>query len=137
MGGKDDIEIANDSAPSEESQSPSSTPDAAVKAVKAGRAKDVDIAAQILAEYADEADGETWTKTEEKKLIRKVDWKLIPILFVCATLSGLDKTAISAAAIYNLQKDLHLTGQQYSWCGSAPFFGGLLFMGPAAYCLQK
>ena len=56
---------------------------------------------------------------------------------MCATLSGLDKTAISAAAIYNLKKDLNLVGQQYSWVGSAPFFGGLAFMGPSAYCLQK
>lgn len=51
-------------------------------------------------------------------------------------MSGLDKTAISGAAIYNLKNDLNLTGQQYSWCGSAPYFGGLAFMGPAAYCLQ-
>lgn len=58
-------------------------------------------------------------------------------LFVCATLSGLDKTAISAAAIYNIKGDLNLTGSQYSWVGSAPFFGGLFSMGPAAYCLQK
>ncbi|KAK9777593.1 putative Major facilitator superfamily (MFS) profile domain-containing protein [Seiridium cardinale] len=112
------------------------TAEAAVKAVKAGRAKDVDIAAQIIAQYG--GDGTiTWTKEEEKKLIRKVDWHIIPILFVCATLSGLDKTAISAAAIYGLKTDLHLSGQDYSWVGSAPFFGGLAFMGPAAYCLQK
>ncbi|KAH9902346.1 putative allantoate permease [Xylariomycetidae sp. FL2044] len=112
------------------------TAEAAVKAVKAGRAKDVDIAAQIIAEFGE--DGTiTWTPEEEKKLIRKVDWRLIPILFVCATLSGLDKTAISAAAIYGLRDDLHMTGQEYSWVGSAPFFGGLAFMGPAAYCLQR
>ncbi|KAJ9143862.1 Allantoate transporter [Pleurostoma richardsiae] len=113
------------------------TVEAAVKAVKAGNAKDLDIAAQIIADYADQMGTDGWSKEEEKKLMRKVDWWLIPILFVCATLSGLDKTAISAAAIYDIKKDLHLTGDEYSWIGSAPFFGGLLFMGPAAYCLQK
>ncbi|PVI00238.1 putative allantoate permease [Periconia macrospinosa] len=77
-----------------------------------------------------------WTPEEEKKLIRKVDMRMVPILFVCATLSGLDKTAISGAAIYGLRQDLGLSGSQYSWCGSAPFFGGLLFMGPAAWGLQ-
>ncbi|EMC99244.1 hypothetical protein BAUCODRAFT_65035 [Baudoinia panamericana UAMH 10762] len=110
---------------------------AAAKAVEAGHAKDVDIAAQIIAEHGDTVDGDTWPAEEERKLMRRVDWRLIPILFVCATMSGLDKTAISGAAIYGLKKDLHLTGQQYSWCGSAPFFGGLLFMGPAAYCLRR
>ncbi|KAF9247583.1 hypothetical protein DTO013E5_4687 [Penicillium roqueforti] len=111
--------------------------DAAVKAIKAGRNKDVDIAAQIISDYADQMDGESWSVEEEKKLMRRIDWRLIPTLFVCATLSGLDKTAISAAAIYNIKKDLNLTGNDYSWVGSAPFFGGLAFMGPLAFCLQK
>lgn len=124
-------------APIEEAPLPTETAAKAVKAVKAGHAQDVDIAAQILADYADTNGPEGWTKEEEKKLMRKVDFCLIPILFVCATLSGLDKTAISAAAIYNIKGDLHLTGSQYSWVGSAPFFGGLVFMAPSAYCLQR
>ncbi|KAJ5579940.1 uncharacterized protein N7459_005925 [Penicillium hispanicum] len=122
---------------SDEAKKPAITPDAAVQAVKAGRNKDVDIAAQIVSDYADQMDGDSWSVEEEKKLIRRIDWRLIPTLFVCATLSGLDKTAISAAAIYNIKTDLHLTGDQYSWIGSAPFFGGLAFMGPSAYMLQK
>ncbi|KKY23939.1 putative allantoate [Phaeomoniella chlamydospora] len=113
------------------------TAEEAVKAIKAGRAKDVDIAAQIIAENADAVGNEPWSVKEDKQLMRKVDWRLVPILFVCATLSGLDKTAISAAAIYDLKTDLNLSGQQYSWCGSAPFFGGLAFMGPSAYLLKN
>lgn len=150
-------------APSDEHKGTGSTAEAAVKAIKAGRNKDVDIAAQIVSDYADQMDGETWSAEEERRLIRRIDWKLIPTvrtlvapmsmyggrnlkmmqkininqLFVCATLSGLDKTAISAAAIYSIKTDLNLTGDQYSWLGSAPFFGGLAFMGPLAYCLQK
>ncbi|KAL4875887.1 major facilitator superfamily domain-containing protein [Aspergillus karnatakaensis] len=119
----------------EDSKTVHLTAEAAIKAVKAGD-ENVDIAAQIIADYADEMrDG--WSAEEEKKLVRRVDWRLVPVLFVCATLSGLDKTAISAAAIYNLRQDLNLTGSQYSWVGSAPFFGGLVFMGPSAYCLQR
>ncbi|KAL4954529.1 allantoate permease [Aspergillus filifer] len=119
----------------ETTSKPALTAGAAVKAVKAGD-QDVDIAAQIIADYGEEM-SEGWSKDEEKKLMRRVDWRLIPVLFVCATLSGLDKTAISAAAIYHLRDDLNLSGSQYSWVGSAPFFGGLAFMGPAAYCLQR
>lgn len=54
--------------------------EAAVKAVKAGRAKDVDIAAQIIAEYGPEMGGQGWSPEEERKLMRKVDWRLIPIV---------------------------------------------------------
>lgn len=53
--------------------------EAAVKAVKAGHAKDVDIAAQIIAEHGHEI-GNGWTAEEEKKLMRKIDWRLVPIV---------------------------------------------------------
>lgn len=61
-----------------ESQAFSVNAKAALKAVEAGHAKDVDIAAQILADYADE--DQNWTKEEEKRLIRKVDWMIVPIV---------------------------------------------------------
>lgn len=51
----------------------------AVKAVENGQGKDVDIAAQIIAEYGDEFD-RSWTPDEEKRLIRKVDWMIVPIV---------------------------------------------------------
>lgn len=63
---------------SDEAKKPAVTPDAAVQAVKAGRNKDVDIAAQIVSDYADQIDGDTWSVEEEKKLIRRIDWRLIP-----------------------------------------------------------
>ncbi|KAL6239477.1 fungal-specific transcription factor domain-containing protein [Aspergillus navahoensis] len=55
---------------------------------------------------------------EEKRMIRKLDWILLPMLFMTATLGAVDKVAISTAAIYGLKEDLHLVGQQYSWAGS-------------------
>ncbi|KAK5111116.1 hypothetical protein LTR62_005315 [Meristemomyces frigidus] len=80
---------------------------------------------------------QSWTQEEDKRLMRKVDWRLVPILFICADLSGLDKTAISSAALYGLRENFGLTGAQYSCGGSAPFFGALAFMGPSAYCLKQ
>jgi len=42
------------------------TAKAAVKAVKAGRAKDVDIAAQVIAEHADIAEGAAESRTAKE-----------------------------------------------------------------------
>lgn len=53
--------------------------DVAVKVVRAGRARDVDVAAEIIAEYGHEM-GNGWTPAEEKKLIRKVDLRMVPIV---------------------------------------------------------
>jgi hypothetical protein len=55
----------------------------ALKAVKAGHADDVDIAAQILANNIDIPGTDSWTVAEDKRLIRKVDWRLIPIVSLC------------------------------------------------------
>lgn len=54
----------------------------ALKAVKAGHADDVDIAAQILANNIDIAGNESWELDEDKSLMRKVDWRLIPIVSI-------------------------------------------------------
>lgn len=79
MGGIEDISSMETSAATEKHNNTPITVEAAVKAVKAGNAKDVDIAAQIIADYAEEmVDG--WSEEEEKKLIRKVDWWLVPIV---------------------------------------------------------
>jgi len=63
---------------SDEPKGGSVTAEAAVKAIKAGRNKDVDIAAQIISDYADQMDGDSWSVEEERKLIRRIDWRLIP-----------------------------------------------------------
>ena len=77
---KAEISVAQDRASSEEGANPVLTAETAVQAVKAGRAKDVDIAAHFIAEHGQELRGNEYTKEEEKKLIRKVDWRLVPIV---------------------------------------------------------
>lgn len=78
--GTDAIAPARADEITEESKPAPLTVEAAVKAVKAGNAKEVDIAAQIIADYADEMGADGWSKEEEKKLMRKIDWWLIPIV---------------------------------------------------------
>lgn len=80
MAGGDDIVPSRDQEViTDEPKGAIVTAESAVKAVKAGD-KDVDIAAQIIAEYTEENGDRTWTPEEEKKLMRKVDWWLIPIV---------------------------------------------------------
>lgn len=77
-----DINIAIDPAAVEPTKAESLhvAAELAVKAVKAGNAKDIDIAAQIIAEYGHEIGTNGWSQEEEKKLMRKVDWRLVPIV---------------------------------------------------------
>jgi len=65
----------------------------------AGPKKEVDTvhtdeAMKVLANYTGE---ETWAEEEEKKLRRKIDWKLLPIPCMTYTLQYYDKAMISQA----------------------------------------
>jgi hypothetical protein len=56
-----------------------------------------DEAVKVLAAY----DGdETWTPQEEKKLRRKIDWKLLPVLCMTYGLLYYDKVMIGHAVCY-------------------------------------
>jgi MFS transporter, ACS family, allantoate permease len=80
MALKDEISVAQDAASTESDSTPGLTAETAVKAVKAGRAKDVDIAARFISQHGHELQGNDYTKEEEKKIVRTVDWRLVPIV---------------------------------------------------------
>jgi hypothetical protein len=53
-----------------------------------------DEAIKVLANYTGD---ETWTDEEEKKLLRRIDWKLMPILCITYGLQYYDKAMFSQA----------------------------------------
>lgn len=52
---------------------------------------------------------------EAKKVLRKVDLRILSLLMVTYVLQYLDKNCINLASVYGLKKDTHLEGQDYSW----------------------
>lgn len=53
--------------------------------------------------------------TEFKRVLRKIDRRIIPVLFITYLLQYLDKNSINFASVYGLKKGTHLVGQDYSW----------------------
>ncbi len=49
--------------------------------------------------------------TTQRRLISKVDLRVIPVLSLLYLLAFLDRTNIANAAVFGLQKDLNLTGK--------------------------
>ncbi|KAL2444898.1 MFS-type transporter cnsL [Exophiala dermatitidis] len=96
--------------------------------------KQADQAALFLAQAGVET---TLNAAQEKRLKRKIDWILIPMLFLTATFGAVDKVALSTAAIYGLRDDANLHGQQYSWLGSILSLGALVGMLPSSALLHK
>lgn len=51
---------------------------------------------------------------ETRKIIRKIDWRLIPLLTLLYFLTFLDRVNIGNARLWNLERDLNMTGYQYN-----------------------
>jgi sugar (pentulose or hexulose) kinase len=63
-----------------------------------------------------------WTEEEEKKLVRKIDFYLLPNIWIMYLLSYMDRTNIGNAKIAGMGDDLGLTSNQYS-VALVVFFG--------------
>lgn len=66
-------------------------------------------------------------QAREKKLVRKLDWQLIPWLCLLYLTSFLDRTNIGNAKVNGLVKDLHMTNGQYNAALSLFFVTYALF----------
>jgi hypothetical protein len=67
------------------------------------------------------------TDPREIALVKKLDWRIMPLLWAMYFLNYLDRNAIAQARLNNLEKDLHLKGAQYntlyidSFCWASSF----------------
>ena len=74
---------------------------------------------------------------EERKLIRKIDFMILPYLAVCYMFFYIDKTTLSYAAIFGIRKDLNLHGTQYNWLSALFYFGFLAWAFPTNFLMQR
>ena len=77
------------------------------------------------------------TKMAEKRLLRKIDMSLLPLLTLSYMLQFLDKQTLNFASVMGLIQDLNLHGAQYSWSGSIFYFGYLAFSYPASFLMVR
>ncbi|KAF3351854.1 hypothetical protein VdG1_04660 [Verticillium dahliae VDG1] len=80
---------------------------------------------------------ESFAHLDEKKVLRKMDVRLIPMLALLYLLSFLDRGNIGNAKIEGLQEDLHMSDDQYNWCLTVFFFTYAAFEVPSNLLLKK
>ena len=74
---------------------------------------------------------------EAKRVLRKTDLRILPIILLTYGLQYLDKQGINFASVFGLLKGNHLHGQDYSWTSSIFYFGYLVAQYPAGYAMQR
>jgi hypothetical protein len=71
------------------------------------------------------SDDQELDPVESSRVLRRLDYRIVPILFLIYLMQYLDKNGINYASVYGLQKGTNLHGQDYSWLGSIFYFGML------------
>jgi len=109
------------------------------------RTDEKDVAAALVPEYA-----QSWDKNVERRLVRKTDFILIPVMFIGYSLVYYDKAILGGATVFGMRADLHLSvvvdpttkppkvsTQRLSWATSLFYFGMLAGLFPLTYLFQR
>ncbi|KAI1270191.1 MFS general substrate transporter [Xylariaceae sp. FL1019] len=73
----------------------------------------------------------------EKRLVRRIDLRLMPMIILMYILNYIDRNNISQAKLAGLPEDLHLVGDQFQIAVSILFVGYLLVQVPSNLFLNK
>ena len=114
--------------------------------------KDADKALEFLRVNEDGEEG-TVVSIDEKTLVKKIDWMIVPIMFACYFLQYLDKslckldtvwrttvcshTTVNFAAVMGIREDANLTTEQYGTLSWLFYLAFLIFEMPHAYLMQR
>ncbi|RVX66506.1 hypothetical protein B0A52_09791 [Exophiala mesophila] len=80
---------------------------------------------------------ETSSAINDKRLLRRIDVWICPMMAFSMSLQFLDKSALPAASILGIIEDLGLVGNQYSWANSIFAFGYLSFTFFTGYLMVR
>ncbi|KAI0376190.1 MFS general substrate transporter [Hypomontagnella monticulosa] len=78
-----------------------------------------------------------YTDEQYRKLKRKADRYLLPLMWLCYGIQQTDKTSIGTQATFGLAKDTGLVGQQYSWLTTIFYITYMCFEFPSNIILQR
>ncbi|KLO84810.1 allantoate transporter [Fusarium fujikuroi] len=78
-----------------------------------------------------------FTPEEEKAVLRKIDWRILPLILIAYFFQQLDKSTLSYSSVFDIATDAHLHGKQFSWLGSSLYLAQLVAQPLAALTLVK
>lgn len=76
------------------------------------------------------------TPEENKRLLRKIDLRVLTVMLGSYFFEALDKSTMSYASIMGIQDDLKLEGNQYSWLTTCVYIAILVFEFPQSRLVQ-
>ncbi|PVI05505.1 MFS general substrate transporter [Periconia macrospinosa] len=81
--------------------------------------------------------GTEQTVVDERALVRRIDWMIVPIMFACYFLQYLDKSLLNYAAVMGIFEDANITTEEYGTLSWLFYLAFLIFEFPHAYLMQR
>ncbi|KXN66605.1 MFS general substrate transporter [Conidiobolus coronatus NRRL 28638] len=78
-----------------------------------------------------------YNEVELKRINKKIDSRIIPLVVTSFLLNFLDRVNIGYARLYNLEADLGINQFEYSWTLTIFFFGYIMFDIPSNLMIKK
>lgn len=78
-----------------------------------------------------------WDPQEERRLLRRIDWRLIPVIILLFILNFLDRVNFAVARLQGLEEDLGLSDVEYQTGISILFAGYVSMQVPSNMILNK
>lgn len=79
----------------------------------------------------------TVTAADNRRVLRRIDLVILPILLTVYFLQALDKATLAYASVFGLIADTDLVGDEYSWLGSIVYIAQLVMQPLIAVLLVK
>lgn len=102
-----------------------------------GEVRDVQNADAALEVLRHEPGAGPMTADDEKRLVRKIDWMIMPLMWLCYWSQYLDKTLINYAAVMGLYDDANITKADFSNLAWIFYLSYLIFEFPHGYGMQR
>ncbi|GAA5804435.1 hypothetical protein HPULCUR_009928 [Helicostylum pulchrum] len=96
-----------------------------------------------LAEYdsEDNTSPKFVKSAEEKAFLKKLNWRVLPVVFLVIFIQFCDKSALTIAAVQGIRDDpmlnVKMTDDQFAWLGSIFYLGFLICQVPNNYLIRK
>lgn len=74
---------------------------------------------------------------DTRTLVRKIDWRIIPLAFMCYAVQFIDKININYAAVMGMNEDLKLVGNDFTNAATSSYISTLIAEVATGYILQK
>ncbi|KAF5344336.1 hypothetical protein D9758_013240 [Tetrapyrgos nigripes] len=77
------------------------------------------------------------SEEEDRRVLRKIDFWVMPVVLLVYFLQQLDKSSLSYTSVFGIVQATHLVGSQYSWLTSIVYLAQLVCQPISSYLLVK